>query len=30
MELGFNKTQCTKLFERNSRLLKAFRAFDSI
>ena len=30
MELGFNKTQTTKLVERNSRLSTAFRAFDSI
>lgn len=30
MELGFNKTQCTRLVERNDRLSKVLRAFDSI
>jgi hypothetical protein len=30
LQLGFNKTQTTQLVERNSRLSKAFRAFDSI
>ena len=29
MELGFNKTQCTRLVERNDRLSKVLRAFDS-